>query len=294
MSKIVLTGATGLLGGRTVVLLKDRHELHAIVRKVPSEPVKDVTYHVRDLSHEWTTDGLPNEVDAVIHLAQSTCHRDFPKRAMEQFSVNVDATARLLDYAQESGARSFILASTGGIYGAHAEVITETTPEAISDGLLRYYFDSKRCAEILVQSYSSFMNVVVLRPFFIYGPGQKSNMLVPRLIKNIRSKCAIKLNGESGASMNPVYVDDAVKVLEESLRLEGSHTLNVGGPEVVTIRDMATMIAQLLDVDPEFEIESGKPDGFVADISRMRSLVGNDLTDFQTGIALVINQEMKQ
>jgi UDP-glucose 4-epimerase len=288
VGKILLTGAAGLLGARAVATLCGRHEIHAIVRKRPADQLTDVVYHELDLSMRWSAAALPAKVDAVCHLAQSGHMRDFPEHASDIFMVNLAATASLLDYARRAGASHFVLASTGGLYGVSEAVITEDTPLNPPGGELGYYFETKRCAERLAAAYVNALNVIVLRPFFMYGPAQHADMLIPRLITHVRAGRPITLRGHSGTRLNPIYVDDAVAVLDSSLRLDGHQVVNVAGPQVTSIREIAERIAGLLGVDPVFQLETGKPDHIVSNIARMKEIVRRDLVDVHSGIATML------
>jgi nucleoside-diphosphate-sugar epimerase len=291
VSTIVVTGATGLLGTHTLASLHGRHEIHALVRTRPAQALPDVVYHERDLTQPWTADGLPGRVDAVCHLAQSTRMRDFPGQAADIFAVNLAATASLLEYARHARASHFVLASTGGLYGVSEAAITEDTPLNPPPGHLGYYFQTKRSAELLASAYLDSLNVVVLRPFFMYGPGQHRDMLIPRLIASVRSGRPIAVRGASGTWLNPIYVDDAAAVLHGSLGLAGHQVVNVAGPQVVSIRYIAERIGNLLGVAPVIRMDAGEPDRIVSDIARTRTIASRDLIDVDTGIAMMVTRD---
>jgi len=78
---------------------------------------------------------------------------------------------------------------------------------------LGYYLGSKASSEILVQSYSKEMFVGIIRPFFMYGIGEKRNMLLPRLYDRIDNGEKIYLQGKDGIKINPVHVLDAVSAV---------------------------------------------------------------------------------
>ena len=284
MKTLVISGATGLLGSRIVEDLSQDYETHALVRKVPMQPIPHVVYHVADLAR-GDISGLPRRTDAVIHLAQSAHMREFPVNANDIFKVNTASTASMLDYASRSDASHFVLASTGGLYGSVAGAIVEDSPLNSANGNLQYYFSSKRCAELLAECYASRFNVVVLRPFFIYGERQKLTMLVPRLINNILLGNAIELRGENGTAMNPIYVADAAEAVIASLKLKGFHQINLAGPEITTIRRMAEDIGSSYSISPKFSHQSGPADEIVADISRMCALLVPPKTSFSIGLA---------
>ena len=94
---------------------------------------------------------------------------------------------------------------------------------------LGFYLSSKLCSEIIADNYSSFMNIVSLRFFFVYGPRQSETMLIPRLIKNIKNGDAITLQGPDGILINPTYVSDAAEVVARSLISPGAIKLMLEG-----------------------------------------------------------------
>ena len=69
-----------------------------------------------DLSQNWSTDKLPRDFDVIIHLAQSSKFRNFPENALDVFNVNINTTAKLLDFAKNNSISKFIYTSSGGIY----------------------------------------------------------------------------------------------------------------------------------------------------------------------------------
>jgi UDP-glucose 4-epimerase len=289
MSRILITGASGLVGSAVIRDWSAEHQLFAVSR-CALPPANSVTTILADLAASWSVNDLPGRIDAVIHLAQSNHWQDFPRAALDMFAVNVAATTTLLDYAATAGATHFVLASTGGLYGSSAQPITEASPLSYADGPLEYYFATKRAAETLALSYRNRFCVSIVRPFFVYGAGQRLPKLIPRLIDNVRSGTAIRVRGESGTMLNPVHVDDAVKVLAACLTQQHQGIVNIGGGQVTSIRSMATRIGQLLGTAPQFESEPGLADGFVTDTAQMRALTKSDPIGFDDGIARLLKQ----
>ena len=286
--KILITGANGLLGSRVAGYLSKEHEVYAIVRKIPDVKIHDVKYHVVDFSRNWSFYGLPDQVDTIIHLAQSDNFRNFPEKALDIFLVNVDSTARLLEYARLVKASKFIYASSGGVYGCGNTEFDENSPLGLHDEL-GYYLGSKLCGEILVQNYTSCFNVIALRLFFVYGPKQNRSMLIPRLIDNIKSKQKIYLNGPDGIKINPIHVNDAAESLVKSLNLNSSYKINIAGFEVLSIKQIATIIGSKLGVEPFFEINELKQKNLIANIDLMKDMLISPSIPFTDGVECLIH-----
>src|SRR5690606_16134670 len=141
----------GLLGRRLLAALCGAHDVYAVVRTMPDNPVAGVEYCVIDLGAAWESSSLPDRIDVIFHFAQSAHFRDFPAQAMDVFRVNIESTARLLDYAQKTKVRRFVYASSGGVYGAGSQAFHENSP-ITPHGQLGYYLGSKLCSEILTEN----------------------------------------------------------------------------------------------------------------------------------------------
>ncbi|AGH97796.1 NAD-dependent epimerase/dehydratase family protein [Micavibrio aeruginosavorus] len=286
-SRIVVTGANGLIGRELLLSFCSEHEIHAVVRKIPDQPVNDVIYHKVDFSDEWDVSDLPSSPDVIYHLAQSENFRDFPNSAMDVFRVNIDSTARLLDYARKSEAARFVYASSGGIYGTGVHAFHENSPIS-EQGKLGYYLGSKLCGEILAESYASHMHVNIMRFFFVYGAEQKRGMLLPRLVDNVKSDRSIALQGENGISINPIHVSDAVRALRKVMDLDQSATFNVAGPDTYSLREIANMIGEFVGKEPIFQNADNSGGDIVANIDFMRSVLCEPKVSLRDGVKELI------
>ncbi len=240
-----------------------------MTRNNEKKPVPGIRVLKVDLSSNWSARDLPGECEAIIHLAQSASFRDFPAGAMDVFKVNIDSTAKLLEYANNVGVKKFIYASSGGVYGNGSQAFKENAP-IVPAGQLGHYLGSKACGEILAQSYSAIFQVIVLRPFFIYGPNQNRSMLIPRLFDSISQGSPIGLQGDCGIRINPIHVYDAAAAVAAALAYERSATFNIAGPNVLSLRDVCEIMGRYLGIDPIFKKHIEAPNDLIADISAIR------------------------
>lgn len=277
--RVLITGASGLLGQELLPRVAESHQIYSVGRT--DLKTFDLLPRI-DLSTDWDVSLLPSRIDAVIHLAQSSRYRDFPEAATEVFDVNLRSTARLLDYARSAGAKRFVLASTGGIYRSGVGPVSEDS-ELLTTSELGHYFATKLASEMLAGNYRPYMDVHVLRIFFMYGPRQRSGMFLPSLIDRIDSGRSVSLSGHSGISLNPVHVRDVARFVSSLLETGGPKTINIAGPEVASIRSMADSIGRLLGKQPIFErVEGGS--SLVADISMLQDYVDFEMTSLDLGL----------
>lgn len=282
MKRILLTGGTGLIGTHLLRQFASRDQVFAVSR---SGDVEGATRSINvDLGKPWSWSAFPDDIDTIIHLAQSEHYRDFPYRAENVFAVNTFSTIKLLDYAREVGVKNFILASSGGVYGTGATRFSEDAA-LLAQGDLGFYIGSRLCSEILSEPYAAFMNIITLRFFFVYGAGQRENMLLPRLVRSVYSGSPISLHGPDGLSINPVHVSDATRAIIAALDLEGSHKFNIAGPNVVTLRRISETIGDVLGKKPVYSVfPEVKPQDLIADIEKMSALLHEPKVSLIDGI----------
>ena len=255
--RVLVTGGTGFTGEALLRALAARgDEIYALHRPDGSTPVvlEGVVPVAQDLVAPLG-DGLPDAVDAVVHLAQSRRHREFPQGAADVFGVNANATVRLLAWAREARARSFVYASSGAVYAPGPEPAREA--EAVSPA--NFYAVSKRSGELACEQFRSELTAHIMRFFFIYGPGQR-DMFLPGVLGRLQRDEEVTLAGEEGIRLNPVYLDDAVAAIIGLLDKSESITVNVAGPDVVSLRELAELAAPLLDRQPRYAIGDPRPD----------------------------------
>jgi nucleoside-diphosphate-sugar epimerase len=273
---ILVTGAGGLVGRRLVPALAASHHVWAVSRRQPDDPVPaGVEWIHGDLTSPALIPQLPDAADVVVHLAQSPRYAEFPAGALDVFAVNAGSTARLLDWAAAASVKHFVLTSSGAV---------------VLPGHERsYYAASKKSAELMAACYAHLFGVLVLRCFFIYGAGQRSGMLVPRLIETIQSGGEVRIAGPDGSTLNPVHVDDVVAAIVCAVDRKVTGTVDVAGPEILTIRRMSDVIGGLLNVTPRFAQADGDvPADLSGDITMLRQQLAAPRRRFEQGVADVI------
>ena len=287
--KVLLTGAAGFLGRRVLrALLNASHEVVALVHRQTDlgQLGAGVSTLEGDLGARKFYEQLPGGVDAVISLAQSARYRDFPGGAEDMFAVNVEAAFRLSHWAHRAGVGRFVLVSSGGARTPEAHVwggsVTKPAP-------IDFYLSSKLCAEVILRAYRTlFRTAVICRPFFIYGPGQSRDMLIPRLVESIRDGKPLLLRGRDGLRLSPVYVDDVASILARSIELEGFAEFDIGGPQALTLREIGEAIARRLGRRALFTEAPGGNEELVAKESEPLARLNVRATPFDEGLNRLI------
>lgn len=278
--RVLVTGGTSFLGSRLIERLSLENNIEVI------SPSRQAGL---DLRNKEFTSTLP-KCDVVIHLAQSREHRNFPDKALDLFDVNVAATARLLEWSRNNAVKSFILASTGNVYEDSPLPHHETDRCRPTS----YYAATKYSAELLAEEYKPFFNVIALRIFTLYGPGQVGN-LIPGLIERIRSGNPITLAKGIGLQLTPLYVRDAVEMLitillHRNVESAGSFEVyNLAGNESLSLKTMSDIISKEMNSDSLQVVTNEDIKYLSGNIEKFISAFGcGPKTSFQEGIKLTL------
>jgi nucleoside-diphosphate-sugar epimerase len=273
--KILVAGASGLIGTALVPALARTHTVHALARR-DGPAVDNVHWHRVDLAAPPETWQLPPEWDAAIYLAQSRGYRDFPAQAADMMAVNVHAPVALLDASRRRGATRFVLASTANVYGQSHRLLDER-----QDGInpTTFYASTRRAAEILALPFGAHLSVTVARLFTVYGPGQRSDTLIASLIERVRAGEPVVVHGDRGLLLSPIFLSDAVaaltRLLERTVSAGAPAVVNVAGGEVAGLAEIASMIGTIVGREPVWNrVSADEPGGWAADTTLLRSLTG--------------------
>jgi nucleoside-diphosphate-sugar epimerase len=175
---LLLTGATGFVGRALIRrFVTDGVEMRAAVR-VPSPVVHVPQVVVSDLSKGTDWSAAIAKVGVVVHSAARVhvMRETAPDPLAEFRRVNVDGTIRLAEQAASAGVRRFVFISSIKVNGETTlpgRPFTESDQPAPADP----YGVSKHEAEqaLFTLGVATGMEVVVVRPVLVYGPGVKGN-----------------------------------------------------------------------------------------------------------------------
>jgi UDP-glucuronate 4-epimerase len=181
--------------------------------------------------------GHVDGVDAVIHLAGRPGVRS-TRPVAELHAANVEPAERLAAAAARTGAR-FLLVSSSSVYGNAAEL---PTPEHAPPAPLNGYAASKVAAEAAVLAGGG--DPVVVRPFTVYGQGQRPDMAFARWIAALSAGEAIPWHAAPGTARDFTFVGDAVAGLIAALRRgRAGEAYNVSGGRTVPLAEALALLA---------------------------------------------------
>jgi dTDP-6-deoxy-L-talose 4-dehydrogenase (NAD+) len=143
------------------------------------------------------------------------------------------------------------------------------------------------------------LDFVWLRPFYVYGVGQKSSSLIPYLIKNAREGRLAKIKSPD-AKNDFIYVDDVARAIAKATTSPtGRYAVyNVGSGKLTSVRTVVDTVYRELGMGNKLRkvFDKKRPAGaaasFYADISRIRRDLGwTPSVDFKEGIKKVVLHE---
>ena len=280
--KIAVFGANGFIGRNLVNHLKScGHEL-VIYTSADGQSVQSQTGLLVENFK------LPTNVDCVFYLCQSPFYRKANESIRHLTNVNVVTPFEVAQIARDTGVSKFFYASSGNVYAPSFECLKEESPLRRSD----LYSLSKVHGEALLNTLESEMKICSLRFFGIFGPGQ-TQMIIGNLTNRIRSNQSIQIERNptdptdlDGLRISFMGVDDTVKVLERLATTDAfAKAINIAGPAAISIRQVATGIAELIGNEPKFELVNRERQlDLDADISLLTKLINPVFSDFQTAL----------
>src|SRR5688572_14216822 len=167
---VAVTGVTGFTGGALAnALLRQNYEVRVLARNAAAVPQNHPRPEVivGDLSDVAALAELVTGAETVFHIA--AMYR--AEGAYSEFErVNYQGTIDLLEASIRAGVRRFVYCSTAGVHGhIGSGVGDEHSPLSPQDP----YQETKLKAEqaVLARGRDGTIEVVVIRPCAIYGPG---------------------------------------------------------------------------------------------------------------------------
>ncbi|MDO4796934.1 MAG: NAD-dependent epimerase/dehydratase family protein [Coriobacteriales bacterium] len=296
-SRVVITGATGLIGGLLARVLMRRNQRcdtqTSVVLPVRNVPKARAAFGADSNVHIVSWDASLGEVpalqgcDYVVHCASNTDSRLMVERPVDTITTTVAGTQAMLELARAHGARMCFVSSME-VYGSgDAGKLDESRGGELDAMSVRSsYPQAKQLAETLCAAYASQygVDVCVARLAQSFGPGIAST---DRRVFAEFARCCLEGRDiallTDGSKQNMyVYTADAVRaLLMLAMRGERGLAYNVANEDTYcSIYHMAQMVAQTFGtttqvtrvVDEDAARRYAVSGSIRMDVSRMRAL----------------------
>ncbi len=228
--RIVVAGATGYLGSHTTRALKAHgHFIRALVRDKkrlgPAGSVFDEVFEGRATEPE-TLDGLAEGMDillSTIGVRQLSRHPTY-------WQVDRDANLALLEEAERAGTERFIYVSVFGAPSHRSQIDLFEAKEQVTDRLRL-----------------SNLRETIIRPTGLFNDMEE--------IFNMAAQGRVWLFGDGSAEVNPIHGADVGDLVAGLISTDSPSTdVDVGGPEVLTMRGIGELAFEALGKPPRFAV----------------------------------------
>jgi len=222
----------------------------AFLRKAPHLATnKAIRFHKGDVrSFEFPSGSFYQ----IIHAATEASAKLNNENPLQMLDTIVEGTRHTLDFARHCGARSFLLASSGAIYGKQPPELTNIpeeyngapAPECPSSA----YGEGKRIAEHLCALYARQFGIEakIARCFAFVGPylPLDTHFAIGNFIRDGLRSRPIHIQGDGTPYRSYLYAADlAIWLWTILFRGKSGRPYNVGSEQHMTIADLAETVA---------------------------------------------------
>ncbi len=290
--RILITGASGLIGAPLAAHLAKHNEVFALARfsdpsvrtTLQAAGARPIQVDLRDIDR----DTIPGGLDYVIHAGAVLPSKGAERSREETFATNVQATGRLMRLV--GPVKGFVHCSSGSVYAYQGQrPLHEDDPYGLHNNIPTYAA-SKIAAESLVEflSREDGIPTSIVRIFTVYGP--QGGTVSARIDLVARGEPIPVFPGGPN-QQTPMYVDDAVEKAETAATVATVPPLvvNFAGSETASVQEYTTMAADLLGVDVSFRVSDAAYYPIWADVTKMHETLGRCRVGVAEGVRRVVD-----
>ena len=215
----------------------------------------------------------------IIHLAARAGVRPSLREPRVYLEANVTGTLNLAELANEFGIKKFIFASSSSVYGDSPEHVPFREDQDVSRPVSPYA-STKVMGENMLYTYSHLygLQVVALRFFTVYGPGQRPDLAIHKFTRLIDQGKAIPVFGDGSTRRDYTYIDDIIQGILASIAYERTpyEVFNLGESQTTDLSTLIQMLEEILGkraiIDRQ-PLQPGDVSVTYADISKARILL---------------------
>ena len=303
MTKILITGASGMVGKHLVDMCLDKgYYVRGIDIRLDDRYLEkkywgdNFDFFQADLRDFDRCKVLVDDIDVVFHVAGV---KGSPKRAAEQpndyFTPMLQMNTNMAEAARLQGVDWYVYTSTVGVYQP-AEVFKEDdvwkTYPSEND---KYAGWVKRLGELQLDCFEThygLKNYSIVRPANIYGEydefGEESTVIASLVKKGYHNEL-LSVWGDGTPIRDFIHAEDVARGILMSYENKITEPINLGSGDGVRIKDIASIVAT--HYGKEIEYDTTKPNGDnkrLMDMTRANSYGFYPEVDLETGIKRVI------
>ncbi len=209
--RVLVTGASGLLGGGVATALAARGDDVTVLQRRPSGlGLREVLGEITDpVAVACAAEGC----DSVIHLAAKV---NVTGRWADYHRINVEGTDTLLAACRDADVSRMVFVSSPSVAHAGSSLVGADAGAADPEHARGHYARSKAMAELkaLDADARNDFAVVAIRPHLVWGPGD--TQLVERIGRRARAG-RLPIIGSGAPLVDTLYIDNAVDAMVAAL-----------------------------------------------------------------------------
>ncbi len=283
--RILVTGAGGFIGSHLAEALLDTSAkvqafVHynsrndwGLLEELPPATKSSIEMIAADLRDYHAVYRATKGADIVFHLGASIgipYSLVYPNDVIE---TNILGTLNILKASLENHVTKIIHTSTSEVYGTAQYVpIDERHPLNPQSPYAASKIAADKLAESFFRSYA--LPVSILRPFNTFGPRQSLRAVIPTIITQLLQNRKVVV-GSLEPRRDFTFVSDTVKGFIQLSMKDGveGETFNLGTQKDIAVKDLILLIANLIGVTPEIEVD---PQRIRSNQSEVMRLVSNN------------------
>jgi nucleoside-diphosphate-sugar epimerase len=300
--RIAITGGAGFIGGNLVqACLAAGNDVVCLddLSHGTKRSCEGARLFVQDVADVDATREALRGCEVVYHLAALRAVPLSLKNPLETERVNATGTLAVLLAARDLGIPRVVVASSSSVYGGTGPV---PTPESTPPDPKSPYAVSKLNAENYCRLFAELyrMETVILRPFNVYGPGQRFDAsyaaVIPLFIRAALTGQSPVIFGDGTQSRDFTFVSDCVQAFLLAGSAEASYvagkTFNAAAGGSTTLLSLLELISAQIGPVPAPQFLPPRPGDVTvsrADLTRAKEALGYAPTvDMQTGLGRTI------
>jgi UDP-glucose 4-epimerase len=292
MKTILIIGSEGFIGGHCVnYFLENNYKVFGC--DLVDYSSHDYNYtKISRLSPDFDSLFDDHTYDYCINAAGNGSVPVSIEHPITDFEANCLDVIRILELIRKkTPGCKYLHISSAAVYGNPVSLPVDE--EAILKPLSPYGWH-KLIAENICAEYSALYNldVAVVRPFSVYGPGLRKQLFWDLHKKSKQAESEIVLWGDGSESRDFIYIDDLVKAIATILaeKTESYMVFNLASGVEITIKDVVELFYKELNVQSpvKFNHQSriGDPKNWRANINKLKQIGFRTTTSIEQGTKL--------
>lgn len=290
MDKLLVIGASGMLGSRIMDLGAGRYEEYGTYKE---HKLNGKNMHMLNVNKREDVFGLVNKIkpDLIVdtHALHNVDYCELHKE--EAWEANVDGTRNVAEAAKIVGAK-YVYISTDYVFdGKKLDYTEKDKPNP-----LNYYAKTKLVGEQILSILD--INYLIIRTAVIYGNGGSGKVPFPIWLSDKLMK-GEKVNVVVDQHNNPTFADSIADSIFKLHKADMTGLFHVTGSDCMSRYDFAINIAKTFDLDkslispittPQLNQVALRPEKVKMDTGKVEKAINTKMIGVEEGLRLFKEQ----